>query len=126
MLKIFEQIKQNKIYMFIYTIAAIVVLMILFFLLFSNPMESKYYISFAFLWLCPIICICFMYLIPKNNEQIKTTFYASLSLYILFCVLINLLIVNSLDLFGLVMLDFFIVFVILIIGVMLNFFSKKV
>lgn len=117
--------KSKNMRMFFFVAVGLMTLMLLFFFLnIKNSIAPKGYIAFSFIWLAPIISVCFIYLVPKKSRRTKKLFNIVIGIYMPVMLAANTIFVSVTTLYTLIAVDFFLTFGILVFGMMLFYLGN--
>ncbi len=117
--------KSKNMRMFFFVAVGLMTLMLLFFFLnIKNSIAPKGYIAFSFIWLAPIISVCFIYLVPKKSRRTKKLFNIVIGLYMPVMLAANTIFSSVTTLYTLIAVDFFLTFGILVFGMMLFYLGN--
>lgn len=124
-MKKFKFLASKNIRMFLWAAVIIAALMTVFFAFITSPLTPKSYIAFSFIWLSAIISVCMVYLVPRDGIRIKRFLLMGITAYLGVNFAFNIILPQYVSLIFLVVVDFFLIFVILIFGIMLYYFGKQ-
>lgn len=124
-MKKFKFLASKNIRMFLWAAVIIAALMTVFFVFITTPLTPKSYIAFSFIWLSAIISVCMVYLVPRDSVKIRNFMSMGITAYLGVNFAFNIVFPQYVSLIFLVVVDFFLIFVILIFGIMLYYFGKQ-
>lgn len=103
----------------------LMLMMALFYIGSNHAKTTISYLAFGFLWLSVIISVCFIYLVPRDKEEIRKLLSVGLGIYLTATVLCNTLLAFTVSITVLVAVDFLLTFAIIIYGLILYFGGNR-